>query len=54
MTLRSATNAAPRGGPDDEPPAGQPLAEVVVGVADQPQRDAARQERAEGLPGRAR
>ena len=32
---------------DDDPPAGQALAEVVVGVADEPQRDAARQERAE-------
>ena len=53
MTLSSATNVAPAVGPDDEPPAGQALADVVVGVALEPQRDAARQERAERLPGRA-
>ena len=40
-------------GPHDDPAAGQALADVVVGVAEQPQRDAARQERAERLPGRA-
>ncbi|GMA85060.1 hypothetical protein GCM10025868_03100 [Angustibacter aerolatus] len=38
---------------DDEPAAGQPLAEVVVGVAEQPQRDAARHEGPERLAGRA-
>ena len=41
------------GGRDDDAPAGQALAEVVVGVAGQPQRDAPRHERAERLPGRA-
>ncbi len=38
---------------DHEPAAGEPLAEVVVGVALQGERDAARDERAEALPGRA-
>ena len=38
---------------DDDPAAGQALADVVVGVAEQPQRDAARQERAERLARRA-
>ena len=37
----------------DDPPAGQPLAQVVVGVADQLQRHAVGQERAEALSGRA-
>ena len=37
----------------DDPPAGQALADVVVGVALEPQGDAARQERAEGLAGGA-
>ena len=37
----------------DDPPAGEALAQVVVGVADQPQRHAGGQERPEALPGRA-
>ena len=37
----------------DDPPAGEPLAQIVVGVADQPQRDAAGEKRAETLAGRA-
>ena len=37
----------------DDPPAGEPLAQVVVGVAHQPQRDAAGEKRAEALAGRA-
>ena len=40
-------------GPHDDPAAGQALADVVVGVALEPQRDAARHERAERLAGRA-
>ena len=39
--------------PDDDAAAGQALGDVVVGVAEQPQRDAGRQERAERLAGRA-
>ena len=38
---------------DDDLAARQPLADVVVGVAFERQRDAARHERAEALPGRA-
>ena len=38
---------------DDDPPAGKPLAQVVVGVADQSQGDAAGQEGPEALSGRA-
>ena len=41
-------------GPHDQPPAGQALADVVVGVAEQPQRHPARHERAERLPGACR
>ena len=41
-------------GPDHDPAAGEALAEVVVGVALQPQGDAGRQERAEALPRRTR
>ena len=41
-------------GADRDAPARQALADVVVGVAEQPQRDAARQERAERLARRAR
>ena len=41
-------------GADDDPAAGEALADVVVGVALEPQRDAPRQERAERLAGRAR
>ena len=37
----------------DEPAAREPLADVVVGVALEPQRDPVRQERAERLAGRA-
>src|SRR5205085_3112526 len=37
----------------DEAPAGQPLADVVVGVALEAQRDARREEGPEGLPGGA-
>src|SRR4028118_972367 len=44
------------GGParraDDDPPAGQALADVVVGVAEQPHGDPAGHEGAEGLAGR--
>ena len=36
----------------DDPPAGEPLAQVIVGVADQPQRDARGQEGPEALAGR--
>ena len=39
--------------PDDDAAAGEPLADVVVGVAEQAQRDAGRQERAERLAGGA-
>ena len=39
-------------GPDRDPAAGEALADVVVGVALEPQRDAARDERPEGLTGR--
>src|SRR5207244_11392433 len=42
-----------RVGAQREPPARQALAEVVVAVADQPQGDAPRHERAEALAGRA-
>ena len=42
-----------RGGPHDDPAAGQALADVVVGVALEAQRDAGRQERAEALAGGA-
>ena len=52
MTLSSATSAEPRGRPHDDPAAGEALADVVVGVALEPQGDAGRQERAEALPGR--
>ena len=41
------------GRPHDDAPARQSLADVVVGLADQIERDAARQERAEALPGGA-
>src|SRR5690606_3716215 len=41
------------GGADGDAAAGQALADVVVGVADEAQGDAAGQERAEGLSGRA-
>src|SRR5690606_28166265 len=41
------------GGTEGQPPARQALADVVVGVADQPQRDAAGDERAERVAGRA-
>ncbi len=34
----------------DDPPAGQPLADIVVGVALEVERHAVRQERAEALP----
>ena len=54
MTFSWAANGAPAGGTDDDPPAGEALAQVVVGVALEAQRDAARDERAEALAGRAR
>ena len=38
---------------DDDPPAGKPLAQVIVGVAGQLQRDAGREKRAEALARRA-
>ena len=41
-------------GIDDDAPARQPLADVVVGVALELERDAVREERAEALPGGAR
>ena len=40
MTFSSATSAEPRCRPHDDPAAGQALADVVVGVALEPQRDA--------------
>ena len=52
MMFSSATNGARRGGAHDDAAAGQALAEVVVGVALEPQRDAVGDERAEALPGR--
>ena len=53
MTFSLGSKGEPGGVCDDDPPAGKPLAQVVVGVADQPQRDAGGQERPEALPGRA-
>ena len=47
------TNVASRSGCTIEPPAGQALADVVVGVALEAQRDAPGHERAEALAGRA-
>jgi hypothetical protein len=52
MTFSSAVNGAPVG-PHDEPATGEPLAEVVVGVAEQAQGDPGRQEGPEGLAGGA-
>ena len=52
MTFSSATSAARRRA-DHDPPAGEALADVVVGVAQQAQRDAGGQERAERLAGGA-
>ena len=51
--LSSATNRDVLGGIDDDLAAGEPLADVVVGVAFERQRDPARHERAEALAGRA-
>ena len=55
MICSSATNpaGAAERGPDDQAAARQALAQVVVGVALQAQGDAAGQEGAEALPGRA-
>ena len=53
MMLSSGTKLDFGGRIDDEPAAGEALADVVVRVAFQFQRDAAGQERAEALPGRA-
>ena len=52
MTCSWAANVAAWSGADHHAAAGQALADVVVGIAAQPDRDAARQERAERLPGR--
>ena len=53
MTLSSATKRRVAARAHDDAAAGQALADVVVRVALEPQRDAAREERAEGLAGRA-
>ena len=53
MTFSSATNARRARRPDDEAAAREALADEVVGLAFERQRDAARQERAEALAGRA-
>ena len=53
MMLSSATNGESADGAHDDPAARQALADVVVGVALEPQRDARRQERAEALARRA-
>ena len=53
MMFSVGSKGEPGGRLDDDPPAGQPLAQVVVGVADQPQGHARGQERAEALAGRA-
>ena len=53
MMFSSAANVDRRGGIDDQPAARQALADVVVGVALERHRDAARHERAEALAGRA-
>jgi hypothetical protein len=52
MMLASGTNVAARR-IDDDLAAGEPLADVVVRVALELQRDAARHERAEALAGRS-
>ena len=53
MMFSVGSKGEPGGVCDDDPPAGEALAQVVVGVADQPQRHARGQERPEALPGRA-
>ena len=53
MMFSSGTKVEPAGGIDDDLAAGQPLADVVVGVALQDKGHAARHERAEALAGRA-
>ena len=53
MTFSSATNVEASRRIDDDLAAGQALADVIVGVAFQRQRHAARHERAEALAGRA-
>ena len=53
MMFSSATNVDACRRVDDDLAAGQALADVVVGVAFERQRHAARHERAEALAGRA-
>ena len=53
IVLCSATNDRVPRRPDDDAATRQALADVVVRVALEPQRDAGREERAERLPGRA-
>ena len=53
MMFSSAANGEPSGGPDDDAAAGEPLAEVVVGVAVEAQGHAPGHEGAEALSGRA-
>ena len=56
MTFSLGSKGEPGGVCDDDPPAGKALAQVVVGVAHQPQRHAGGEERAEALarPSRGR
>ena len=53
ITFSFGSKGEPGGVCDDDPPAGESLAQVVVRLADQPQRHAGGQERPEALPGRA-
>ena len=53
MMFSSLANVAAGDGPDDDAPAGQSLAGVVVGVAGESKGHAARYEGAEALAGRA-
>ena len=53
MTFFSATNGSRSVGEDDDLAAGKALAAVVVGVAFESHRDAAREKRAEALAGGA-
>ena len=53
MMFSSGTNVGPGRRIDDDLAAGEPLAEVIVGVAFEHERHAARHERAEALAGRA-
>ena len=53
IDLLTRTMPASAGGCTDNASAGKPLAEIIVGVALELEGDAARQERAKALPGRA-